>query len=472
MRACTNKLLFVAAAVVSAAVAAQPAIEHAPRDPGEQLRERIAALRAAEGPAAAGLIGPLHILGLVYQETEDHVLASVALEEARYVTRIHRGLFSVDEALLLEQQIRSEKALRNYERAWSLGQDMLAIARRHLDDVRVVPIFRALADDRSDILGEVRAGSSPTEIRLGCYLGGPHPRYEDPRGERRPDADSDSSCRFGRRDVVIARLRDEILLYHADAIEVILKHGDYASQDLRDFERQALGIEFFAPYWVVPSSGNATSGSARFTGVRLDCPGETLDELLASDLLHGCLDPVVHTEGHVVANVGSWVSLVRLIAYEVRSHAPAAARADALVELADWHLLAISLERRHLEASTDRALEVYERAYREVQADADAREWTTAVFSPDVPVTLPMYDPNPFASAANEQSSRYIDVAFAVTKHGRAERIEILDTSTRATRAEERDLVRLIEGTSFRPRVVDGEIAASAPVVVRYALDR
>ena len=129
---------------------------------------------------------------------------------------------------------------------------------------------------------------------------------------------------LGRRDVVVARLREEILLYLADAIEVILNHGDYASQELRDLERQALGIEFYAPYWVLPSIGNATSGPTRFTGLRLECPDATLDALLASDLLDGCLDPVIHWRGHVVANVGSWVSLVRSVAYEIRSGAPAA----------------------------------------------------------------------------------------------------------------------------------------------------
>ena len=31
-------------------------------------------------------------------------------------------------------------------------------------------------------------------------------------------------------------------------------------------------------------------------------------------------------------------------------------------------------------------------------------------------------------------------------------------------------MIKLIEGITFRPRVVDGELAASAPVVVRYGL--
>jgi hypothetical protein len=88
------------------------------------------------------------------------------------------------------------------------------------------------------------------------------------------------------------------------------------------------------------------------------------------------------------------------------------------------------------------------------------------MFSSQVPVT---FTPNPFTFTAT-QSSRYIDVSFDITQFGRGEHIEVLDTSKGATRSEERDLIRLIESTSFRPRFVDGELAASAPVTVRYHL--
>ena len=379
---------------------------------------------------------------------------------------------SVDEALLLRQQIRNEKALADPQRAWDHQQDMLAIARKHLDDARTVPIFRDLASDRSEVLEKVRIGKVLPELFLGCYYGEARPRYDDPRGEQSPPLDSGDNCRFGTRDNIIAKLRDEILLYYADAIEVIVKNGDYASQDLRDLERQALGVEYFSPYLTLPSEGNATLGLTHFTGVQLTCPNETLDQLLARNLLGDCLDPVIQSEGHVVANVGSWVSLVRLIDYEIRSGAPAADRASAFVELADWHLLSTPADRRHFEASTSRALEIYERAYREVQLAADGRAWTAQIFSPDLPVTLPTNEPNPFASAAADKASRFIDVSFAITKYGRGERIEILDTSKGATRSEERDLIRLIETTSFRPRFVDDKLAESAAVVLHYGLGR
>jgi hypothetical protein len=166
--------------------------------------------------------------------------------------------------------------------------------------------------------------------------------------------------------------------------------------------------------------------------------------------------------------VGGRASLLRLVAYEIGSGAPAAARANAFAELADWYLeVANNDSRRRFHTTDEVALALYERAYAELRQSDDASGARARIFSPELPVTLPTYVPNPLAS---RESTRYIDAAFVITKFGKAEQIEIQARSENATRADERDLVRLIEDTSFRPRVVDGELAASAPVFVRYYL--
>ena len=440
----TTSTLLVAGFAASGAAFAQPNLTAT--DSQTELVERIAELRVAGGPTSAEAIEPLRALAVLHEEAGDHARAIVALEEARFVTRVHQGLSSAEEALLLRRQIRSEKALGLSERVWNLEQDMVTIARQHLDDIRMAPIFRELAEDRSELLGKYSAGERPPEIYLGCYYAAMPLRYDDTRGERR--APLDGSCGSGSRSVVIAQIRAEILMYYADAIEVIVKDGDYASQELRDLENRALRF--------------ATSRR-----VNRSCRSQTLDELLALPLVGSCLEPVIHVQGLVIANVGGWASLVRLIAYEVRSGAPAAARASAVADLADWLLLAADGNR--FDENNERALAVYERAYSELE-QGNARASTTQIFSPDVPVTLPTFAPNPFASVATAESSRYVDVAFAVTKYGLGEEVEILDSSKDATRAERRDLIRLIDSTSFRPRIVDGKLADSAPVSVRYHL--
>jgi hypothetical protein len=186
----------------------------------------------------------------------------------------------------------------------------------------------------------------------------------------------------------------------------------------------------------------------------------TFGEFLGSELTGSCMDPLAGAGG---AGVGGWASLMRLIYYEVRSGAPAAARASAFAELGDWYLRAPG--RNGFGAET--AWKLYEQALLELRQGTDAPALMAEVFSPELPVTLPTYAPNPLASTA---SSRFIDVEFAITKHGFPEQIEVLDSGENATRAEERDLVGLIELAQFRPRAVDGVLADSAPVVVRYYL--
>ena len=199
---------------------------------------------------------------------------------------------------------------------------------------------------------------------------------------------------------------------------------------------------------LLPSKSRDTF-SRSLGGSFAPCTGGTLDDYLALEILGTCLAPVGRGDGWVLANVGNRAALIRLISYEVRSAAPAAARASAVAELADWFVVAVPAERRRFGTSAV-ALSLYERAYVELQQSGDLQA-TTRLFAPELPVTLPADEPNPFAPSATE-SSRYIDASFAVTKYGSAKGIDILDTSKGATREEQRDLIRLIESTTFRPR--------------------
>lgn len=460
----TRAKIFVtaAAAVAAGVVGAQPALSFAATDAQAALVEEIARLRAEGGANAAGAIDPLRALALQYQEAGDDALAIVILEEARHATRVNQGLTSADETLLMRQQIRSEKALGAYQRAWDLEQEMVTIARQHHDDIRMAQVFRGLAEGRADVLQRYREGHLPPEIHLGCYYADAPRQYRDTRGRGGLPPGMDGTCRSGNKLTAYRQLRTEILMYYADAIEVVVKSGDFASQELRNLEHAAVR------FWTFPSTrdhGPIEMGvpSATVNG----CESQSLDRLLESELLGTCLEPIIRRGRSVAPNVGGWVGHVRLIAYELRSGSPAVDRAKAIVDFADWHLHGTPPERRRFD-NGDEAVGLYERAYRELQQGAAVPAATAQLFSPELPTTLPTSEPNPFA--ATKESQRYIDVAFAVTKYGRGEQIEILDTSKDATRAELRDLTRLIESSSFRPRVVDGVLAAAAAVTIRYRL--
>ena len=459
----THKLFVIAAAtVVSGGLFAQP--ERVSDDREQQLLEQIADLRTEGGPTPKELVEPLRALALLYEETRQPVAAIAALEEARHVTRVHQGLASADEALLLRQQVRNEKRIGLHERAWDLEQDMVTIARQHHEDTRMLPIFRELADDRLGAIEQVRASGRPPMVYAGCYNGAPLPPYDYTRGGQWRESMEGSgglstpSCYGGINQDLIAKLSREVLMYYADAIETILRTGDYASQELRELERAAIRLR------------NGRLGSMQLgksAGSFYLCRGGSLDSFLVLEILDSCLAPVGRGQGYVVANVGNPPGLLRLMQYEFRSGAPATARANATAELADWYVRFVPAERRRFNLPQV-TFALYERAYRELEQSGDL-EASVAMFAPDLPVTLPTYEPNPFESATTE-SPRYIDASFIVTKYGVGERIEIRDTSKVATREDKQDLIRLIESTTFRPRMVNGKIADEAPVSLRYHL--
>jgi hypothetical protein len=151
-------------------------------------------------------------------------------------------------------------------------------------------------------------------------------------------------------------------------------------------------------------------------------------------------------------------SLRRLLSYEVANSEPLLSRMNALLRIADWELLF---------RKNSKALETYEEVYELLEEKGMAQTSIDEIFSPDVPIALPTFLPNPLVSAeSGESSSGHIDVAFEVTKFGTTRRIEILDT-TNATEAAADRLVRSIKLKRFRPRVTGGQLGNTPPIVVR-----
>src|SRR5690606_13155570 len=134
-----------------------------------RLTDSIEETRQREGIHGAGLIGPMAALAHYYQDRNDPELAIAALQQARQVVRVNYGLFSLEEAPLLQAWIRAEQERGNPEGAWDVEQRLLNLVRRNLDDVRVVPILREIGDRRLDILERYSRGEFPPEIVLGCY---------------------------------------------------------------------------------------------------------------------------------------------------------------------------------------------------------------------------------------------------------------------------------------------------------------
>jgi hypothetical protein len=211
-------------------------------------------------------------------------------------------------------------------------------------------------------------------------------------------------CTFGSRKIAARAMLADAQGNYSAAIRVLLVAGQYSSAELEDLELDLVK----STYWY---------GGPYQTGRQ---------------------------------------SLRRLIAYDVANAQPLVNRADALLQIGDWDLL---YERRAL------ALDTYEATYEFLKREGVERAAIDALFLPELPIVLPVFQSNPLATSPSDE---HVDVSFEITRYGFAERVKVLAKTPNVSDEAEERLVRLIEGRRFRPRVVDGELPRSTPVELRY----
>jgi hypothetical protein len=437
-----------------------------------EILANIDEIQSRDGPYSPALLAELERLIVLYRESEDHTFALIAIERALQVVRASSGLYSLDQVPLLWQRIESEEARGNDEEVWDLEQELLTLARRHPDDLRAVPVLRDVADRQSAVLERVIAGNEiPPQVILGCY-------YEEFPNQ------GDRNCRAGSRTTVVRGMLADADRTYADAIAILLRNEAYASDELRDLEMELVrGAHLIydeykddgnrgvtgtrtknpVPVPLAPWSSNAKilePWRSRLAAIEeladwqlpYDSAGRPEEHFLDENEPRDARFRVPYFRGRQ--------SLRRLYAYSVASASPQLEQASALVAIADWDLLF---------SSNGLAVEGYTLA-RGMLEKAGAGEASIAeLFAPSVPVVLPSFQPNPLARDETLPVRGHIDVAFAITKYGRARALDIRGAAN-ATDDDKADLTSLLRTSRFRPRLTDGQFADAAPVLVRYYL--
>jgi hypothetical protein len=149
----------------------------------------------------------------------------------------------------------------------------------------------------------------------------------------------------------------------------------------------------------------------------------------------------------------------RLLADATASSRPWASRAALIVEMADWDILF---------GHYSSAFDSYERAYALLEEQSPGGASMEPLLSPRIPVVLPTFLPNPLAPNETAGTAGHVDVALEIDRYGYSRRIEVVDASANASDDAKRNLVRTIERSRFRPRMVDSKLAPKSRVVVRY----
>jgi hypothetical protein len=427
-------ILFIAAVAVSHVVISQPLFEPVARDARQaEIVDSIREEQVRNGAYSAALVEPLTRLSFLYQESGDRGLAIAAIERALQVQRANFGLRTLDQAPLLRQMIENAEMLGDYKMAWDLEQALIALAHKNPEDLRAVPIFREIADERMDLLERyVKGDSFPPQIVLGCFY-----EYDPVNADESSVRSQGGNCYSGSRRVAIQEILRDAQRYYFDAIRVIQRNELYSSDELRDLEMELIRSSYL--------HGRIPTETRKFVDGKI--------------LTKEILDAMTPEE------VGR-ASLRRLLSYEVANDGSAEARVESLVLMADWDLMFANGR-----SENDAVLAAYEAAYRELEKAGTSQASIEGIFSPGTPVVIPAFLPNPLASEQTAASAGHIDVAFEIGKYGKSDKIEVVGSTNDVSDATKKELVRAISRSTFRPRVVAGRVAESSSVVVRYYPD-
>jgi len=159
-------------------------------------------------------------------------------------------------------------------------------------------------------------------------------------------------------------------------------------------------------------------------------------------------------------------SISIMIAYLASNEAPLTEQVEMLARLADWKLLFADNQKLR-----GVALGMYEEIYEFIHDRRSQAAGTEALFAPKIPIVLPAFVENPLETERTAATRGHIDVAFDVTKFGKAEKITFADVSEGATHTDKRKLIRLILRHRFRPQVADDQFPATSRVAFRYFLN-
>ena len=468
----------VVAAIVALSGIAAPCVAASDSAEFDEIEREVLAnveeIRARDGQYSPALRDELLRLIVLYRENGNDALALVAIERALQVVRANSGLYSLDQVPLLQQRIASEEAFNNAAAVFDLEQELLTLARRHPDDVQAVPVLRAVADRQMAVVERMLDSNEiPPQVVLGCY-------YND----WSTDDDGTGNCRSGTRHTAVRGMLAEADRNYAEAIAVLLRNQAYSSDDLRELEMQLVrGAELIYEQY-------ARDGNRGITGTRTRnevpvplAPWSPLAEI--REPWRSRMAPIIALadwdlpydsagtpEDDFLQNVEprdarfrapyyrGRQSLRRLYVYGVVGSSPPLARASAIVAMADWDLLF---------SSNGLALDGYALARDMLERAGTDAAALAQLFTPELPVVLPSFEPNPLASDATRAATGHVEVEFVITKYGRARAIQIRDAVNAADRARA-DLVDLLKSSRFRPRLTEGRFADSSPVVVRYGL--
>lgn len=349
-------------------------------------------------------------LGAVQQRLGEHLQAIETFDRATHLTRVNRGLYSLQQMPAVESRIASFLALGDWEEADRLQQYAFHVHTRALesDDPALIPALERLAS-----------------WHLTAFF-----RALD---EFPPD-----------------RLFDAYTLYEK-ALVLSTRSPERDIQREIEYLNQMVGVAYLV----------ARTSSRQYSGLPSASRNGDMARLANSDAR------ISRNELHRANGYGQGeAALERIISLHEQlpqqDESMVLDRAEAIARLGDWYVL---FDRRRS------ATEAYERAWQLLAAHDPQQAEAFFARVPVLPQFPTFSDERRLAVhevIPENMQAGYVDVRLAVNQHGRARNIEVVDRLPADKEQVSARLARDLRTTRLRPRVVDGETVDTDRVSLRF----
>jgi len=396
---------------------------------------RIGDLEGTDGPYTNQLTEDLLATGKLYQELGEHAEAIDFLTRARNISRINRGIDTLEQVPILQALVDSHMAQGRLQEADAVQESLLnlQISAHGDSSAQTASALNAMGEwnlraflERSNIALNIQRMNVTDFMYGGNFTTGDRGANLGYVQENNPTATPLYKLYLAQGNFL-------------QAINVLVQNQDFANPELLELERKLLTTMFLRTHQenIVYAPDFYLNRKTQATGTRLDTSGINLR----------------NSEDYAVGKT----SLERRMAYLASNEQRTPAQvASTMLEQADWELL---FER------TRNAEQQYAAAYQFFEANPQMLDSIRELVYPAVPVVLPTFLPaansrEKLGIDANEEVEYfgYFDVAFSLTKNGKARSVKILDHGGQVSKNMEIRLNDYLKNLVFRPRFRDGKL--------------
>jgi hypothetical protein len=400
---------------------------------------QLSELQISGGPFSPELFQVLLDLGTQHQQLGDHDTAIEIFERAEFISRINDGLDNPNQYVSIEKTIESHLAMGDISTANQKQRYLVFLGEQYFgaNNLSSLPTLISIAEQNMLRFNQVISKPREPVYAFSFSSGAPPTGFGG--GVRRPVLNSKESV-FG--NLFIAQQN------YYRAITTLLQNREYFDPLLLNLEYNLLETLFLTAYRsaILDESDYYLSERSKSTGSLISFG---MNRRYSFNYYEG---KNVFERMLIYLNNNPNIETLQFI--------------DTTMEYGDWSLLfnkGVSARRK------------YEEAWQYMNNLGVENEILDSIFRPQMPVHLPRFTAKPNSrekfsiSAETElEYEGYVDIAFTISKYGRAKRFEFLNSEGEITKRIESRLRRYLRNSPFRPRLDDQGKTVADRVTMRY----